>query len=422
MHPSRFASRPRTGALIDHTGRVLAALALCALAACGGGGSGSPSQTPAVVSTDTGAVLASKVARSGVAGTWGYTAPDGARYALMGTAKGVLVLDLRDTANPRVVDEIDGPTDTKAPGIYWREMRVYGSHAYIVSEHTNLRGGIMILDLSGLPNTVRYVGSVAPNSGGLAAHTVDIDTARGLLYLQREVDGPAPAVAPAGADPLTGTFARQSASVAKPSEPVGATNHGSIEIWDLKTDPEHPRYVTTFNQNKSVHDMTAIGDYCYVAEGYANSYSIWNVKNPLLPTLVVRWTVEAGHFAHNIWPNGDGSVVVTTEELPNGLPARVWQLHGGAAPTQLSSIQVGNATPHNVIMEGNMAYLSHYTAGAAAFDLSNPSQPKLTARFDTNADTGSNLSGCWGVYKFPGQPLMICSDISNGFYLIRLTP
>ncbi|UUZ53929.1 hypothetical protein LP419_36100 [Massilia sp. H-1] len=82
--------------------------------------------------------------------TWGYTAQDGSRYALMGTAKGVLVLDLRDAASPRVVDEIDGPTDTHQPGIYWREMRVYGSHAYIVSEHSNVRGGIMILDLASL--------------------------------------------------------------------------------------------------------------------------------------------------------------------------------------------------------------------------------------------------------------------------------
>ncbi|MES2319132.1 MAG: hypothetical protein V4631_16770 [Pseudomonadota bacterium] len=69
-----------------------------------------------MTSPDFGGTQLSSVARTGVAGTWGYTAPDGSRYAIMGTAKGVLVLELRDTANPRVVDEIDGPTNTQIAG------------------------------------------------------------------------------------------------------------------------------------------------------------------------------------------------------------------------------------------------------------------------------------------------------------------
>lgn len=382
------------------------------LSACGGGGSASP-DAPAgpAASSDFGGTIVGKVARSGVAGSWGYTAADGRNYALMGTAKGVLVLDLLDPAHPRVVDEIDGPNDTRHAGIYWREMRVYGTHAYIVSEHTNVRGGIMVLDLAGLPNSVRYVKSVVPHDGELAAHTVDIDTARGLLYLQRETNLPAP---PPGRATI------QAAAV-KPGHPVGKFDQGSVEIWDVKSDPENPRYLTTFNQHKSVHDMTAVGDFCYVAEGTASSYSVWDVKDPLAPRLLVRWQVEGGRYAHNVWPSSDGTFVVTTEELPTGLPARVWQLNGTAAPTQLASFKVGSGTPHNVVMEGRMAYLSHYSEGAAVVDLHNPAAPKIVAQVDTNPAVGPDLSGCWGVYKFPGQDLMICSDINGGFNLIRIT-
>ncbi|MES2319130.1 MAG: hypothetical protein V4631_16760 [Pseudomonadota bacterium] len=43
-----------------------------------------------------------------------------------------------------------------------------------------------------------------------------------------------------------------------------------------------------------------------------------------------------------------------------------------------------------------MAYVSHYSMGAG-------------------------LNGCWGVYKFPGSPLMMCSDISTGFHLFGIT-
>ena len=413
--------------------RFLLVLCMLGLAACGGGSGGSapapvtpapvpappvvppaPPVTPPAATADFGGATLSTVARTGVAGTWGYTAPDGARYALMGTAKGVLVLDLRDTKNPRVVDEIDGPTNTTLPGIYWREMRVYGSHAYIVSEHTNFRGGIMILDLSALPASVRFVKSVTPRDGLLPAHTLDIDTARGLLYLQRRSSSPA--LAP---DPFFDR-GRSADGAEKGEHEELLPSQGAIEIWDIKTDPESPRYLSTFHQNVSVHDMTAAGDVLWVAEGEASSFSGWDVKDPFNPKLAVRWQVELGHYAHNIWPSGDGTFVVTTEELPNGLPARVWKLNGSATPTQLSSFKVGTGTPHNVVMEGRMAYLSHYSEGAAVVDLTDPAAPKTLMRVDTNVQTGPALNGCWGVYKFPGVPLMTCSDINTGFHLIGI--
>lgn len=383
-----------------------------ALVSCGGGGGGDESPPPPAL-PDFGASLVSRVPARGAAGNWGYVAPDGSRYALMGTAAGVMVIDLRDPAAPRVVDEIPGPINTPSPGIYWREMRVYGHHAYVVSEMTSPRGGIMIIDLSGLPASVRYVKSVRPHDGLLAAHTVDIDATRGLLYLQRATNLHGHhAATPPRAKALHGTE--------KPGHPVGGPNDGSIEVWDLSADPENPSYLTTFNQNRSVHDMTAVGDRVYVAEGNASSYSVWNVADPHAPAFVVRWSVP-GKFAHNVWPSGDGSFVVTTEEIPHGLPAQVWGLNGSAAPTLLSSFRSGSGTPHNVVMEGRMAYLSHYTEGAVAVDLSDPTAPRLVARVDTNPYTGDGLAGCWGVYKFPGERLMACSDIDFGYHLIRLT-
>ena len=383
-----------------HLGPILCIALL--VAACGGGGR--DDDDPEVA--DLGAELVSRVERNGVAGTWGYVAPDGSRYALMGTARGVLVLDLRDPAAPRIVDEVDGPTNTPVPGIYWREMRVYGSHAYVVSEQTNFRGGIMILDLSGLPVSVRFVRSVPPRDGQLAAHALDIDTARGLLYLQRVTHLAAPAASAVG-DRATALH-----------HPVGGPDDGSVEVYDLTADPENPRYVTTFNQHRSVHDVTAAGDHVYVAEGNAGSFSKWDVRDLNAPRLVARWNV--GGFAHNVWPNADGSLVVTTEEYPRGRPARVWRMEGNV-PTEVARLQVGGATPHNVIIEGTRAYLSHYTEGFAVFDLADAAAPQLVAHLDTNPARGPELDGCWGVYKFPGEPYAVCSDTLTGFNLIRVT-
>lgn len=387
--------------------RLLLALPALLLAACGGGGGGSDdamSTPPPATGLHT--ELVSRYPATGVAGTWGYVAPDGGRYALMGTRVGVLVLDLRDPAHPRRVDEIAGPDNTPSPGIYWREMRVRGHYAYVVSEQTNVRGGIMVIDLAGLPDSVRFVKSVVPRDGQLAAHTLDIDVQRGLLYLQRLSSLAAPAAA-GTAHPLH-----------TEENPVGDANNGSVDIYELNTDPETPTYVTTFNQHKSVHDMTAAGSVVYVAEGFADSFSKWDVSDPRAPVLMARWNV--GGFAHSLWPNAAGTWLVTMEELPNGLPARVFSMTG-AAPVQLATMQQGTATPHNVIVEGNRAYMSHYTEGLVVWDLSNPAAPQLAAHFDTNDVSGPQLDGCWGVYKFPGEPLAICSDMRSGFNLIRIT-
>jgi hypothetical protein len=142
------------------------------------------------------------------------------------------------------------------------------------------------------------------------------------------------------------------------------------------------------------------------------------VSDPRAPVLMARWNV--GGFAHSLWPNAAGTCLVTMEELPNGLPARVFSMTG-AAPVQLATMQQGTATPHNVIVEGNRAYMSHYTEGLVVWDLSNPAAPRLAAHFDTNSVSGPQLDGCWGVYKFPGEPLAICSDMRSGFNLIRIT-
>lgn len=382
----------------------LPALGAACLLACGGGKSGDGGG-PAPPTADFGTALLSQIARDGVAGCWGYTAPDGSRYALMGTAKGVLVADLRNPAAPRVVDELDGPTNTPTAGIFWREMRVHGHYAYVCAEETNVRGGVMIIDLAGLPASVRFIRSFTPRDGQLNAHTLDIDPATGLLYLQRYSSLAAPGEPPLPHD----------------DEPFGSAGNGSIEVWDLNGDPEHPAYLTTFNQNHFVHDMTARNGRCYVAEGYDSAYSVWDVRDPRHPSLLVRWNLPAGQFAHNIWPSSDGAFVATTVEVPKGQPARLWSLDGANPPTARGSIKLGDGTPHNVQIEGNRAYLSHYAAGLVVADLRDLDHPAIIANRDTTPLSGPDYEGCWGVYKFPGQPLMIGSDIQRGLFLVSIT-
>ena len=115
-------------------------------------------------------------------------------------------------------------------------------------------------------------------------------------------------------------------------------------------------------------------------------------------------------------------LAVPTVEPAQVHTSRVLTGDHSAPPTLLSQFRVGQGTPHNVVMEGRMAYLSHYTEGAVAVDLSNPASPRVVTRVDTTPAIGPALDGCWGVFKFPGVPLMACSDIDRGFHLIHISP
>ena len=81
---------------------------------------------------------------------WGYTAPNGREYAILGCATGTAFIDVTDSANIREVDFLTGPSSN------WREMKTYSHYAYIVSEENN--SNIQIVDLQYLPDSIRYVG------------------------------------------------------------------------------------------------------------------------------------------------------------------------------------------------------------------------------------------------------------------------
>jgi choice-of-anchor B domain-containing protein len=320
------------------------------------------------------------IQRPDTSDVWGYTAPDGRRYGLMGTDVGVLVLALDEALGPTVVDEVAGPR----MGSLHRNIKTYRHYAYVSSERTGEREGILILDLSGLPGPVRYVRSVRPHDGVPTSHNLSIDTARGHLYVQRK---------------------------------------HAIEVWSLEPDPELPRYVTTFATGVSVHDMMVQGSRCYVADGGAKTFSIWDVSDLTRPRRLVVWRVPG--FAHNIWPSADGTWVVTTEESP-GQPVVLWSV--SADPTPVVSRRGGFLTApgdmaHNAYVENGRVYISHYTSGMVVLDVTDLDTPVRLGQYDTSPRyEGSSFNGCWGVYPFPDSNLILGSDMEEGFHLLRLTP
>lgn len=79
---------------------------------------------------------------------WGYAGPNGREYAILGCNTDAFY-DITDTANIHEVDFVTGVSSG------WREIKVFSSYAYVVSEGTNSK--LQIIALQYLPDSVSLV-------------------------------------------------------------------------------------------------------------------------------------------------------------------------------------------------------------------------------------------------------------------------
>jgi choice-of-anchor B domain-containing protein len=305
-------------------------------------------------------------------GNWGYTSPDGRRFALTGTSYGLSIVEVTDPARPRDVGLIAGPASS------WREVKTYGSYVYVTTE---TRHGLDIVDLSdpGRPRLVRTW-----NQTFASAHTLWIDAARGLLF-------------------ANGT--RDTAGAAQ-----------GMRVLDLTRDAEDPRDLGGF-MDFYVHDGYSAGGRLYAAAINGGFLAILDVSNPRAVREVSRF-FTGGRFTHNAWPSRDGRYLFTTDERP-GRPMEAWDLLNPLEPRKVAEyIGAPGTIPHNVMVDGDRLLLSHYTEGVHLLDVRNPERPVLMASYDTSA-AAPGFSGAWGAYVFPGSDLIVASDIEGGLFVLR---
>ncbi len=311
---------------------------------------------------------------------WGYTTPDGVRYALLGTRYGIAIIDLSWPRRPAQVAFLERPRSD------WRDMKTFGHHAYDVNEAS---GGLNVTDLTDPENPVDV-----PATGGFTkAHNLYVDEASARLYV-------------AGAD----------------------ESGGGVRIYDL-SDPAHPELAGAWG-GAYAHDVYARGDRLYasgIQDQPVPALYIVDVSNPAVaPTL---GTISGYPFAatHNAWLTQDGTHVLVTDEIDGGT-VRCWNVSDPTNPVLadvLFPATTGRAIPHNVQVEGNLAFISYYTAGVQVLDVSDPADMNVVAWWDTRPTTnGAFFEGAWGVYAhFPAAPdLVLVSDIGRGLHVLELEP
>ncbi len=317
---------------------------------------------------------------------WGYTAPDGTEYALVGTEEGVSLVDVSEPSLPVEVYEIPGPTSN------WREVKTWGHFAYATNENAL---GMLVMDLSQLPDTVIYTyhqPTLTVNGATdvlNTAHSLFIDD-EGYLYLN-------------GAQP--------------------SLNSGGVLIFDLNIDPWQPPMIGA-GEPVYVHDCYARGDRLYTADIYAGEFSVYDISDRTQPQLLATQPTPS-LFAHNTWLSDDGNTLFTTDERPNAFTAAYdvsdWQNIRELDRFRRPETEGKNVIPHNVHVLDDYLVLSNYTDGVTIIDAARPDNLLQVANYDTYDGPDGGFAGCWGVYPYFPSGTIVASDINRGLFVLRPT-
>lgn len=315
---------------------------------------------------------------------WGYRAPNGREYAILGCDSGTAFVDITDSADIKEVDFVKGLISD------WREMKTYSHYAYVVSEATNSK--LQIIDLQYLPDSVHVV-----NNGwswtGSYTKTHSIQQSGPYLYLH-------------GGNVTS-----------------GGSNSGGLVVIDV-TNPTNPVKRGSWS-DEYVHDSRVIDDTIYACNIYdpPGTISVISAVNKDALTNITSWVNNPNPFPHNCALTTDKKYIFTTDETdtPNG-KLKVWNIQDLQNITYVTSWQptgITTSVVHNVEIYGNYAIVAHYSAGIRIVDISNPTVPTEVAWYDTYTNNNSaNYNGCWGVYKFPSGKI-IASDRQKGLFVIK---
>lgn len=319
---------------------------------------------------------------SNLSNLWGYTDEFGNEYALVGACGtgaqnpgGLSVVSLADPANPQEIFFFPGPASI------WREIKVWGDHAYVTTEAAN--GELTIIDLSPLPQSTDLPAVVWDAPGWTTSHSLFIDE-NGRLYIHGANRG-----------------------------------NGGVIMYDLTQDPMNPVEVGVFD-NWYCHDSFARGDTLYAAHIYDGFFSMVDVSNPAAPVLLATHPTP-NTFTHNTWLDDSGHFLFTTDERSNAYVG-AYDVSDPTDITEVCRLRSDNgsgAIPHNTYWVNDYVITSYYTYGVAIYDAHDPHNMVEVGHYDTSPFSGDGFNGAWGVYPFFSSGRLIISDMEHGLFVLE---
>lgn len=353
---------------------------------------------------------------------WGWTDPlDGLNYVLLGTYSGTVFVRIEatgvltnlgylpDSDGEATVDKVEAPREKSChdevcggSDSSWRDIKVYGNHAYIVSE--GLGHGVQVFDLTRLrgvaaPQVWARDGYYGTDIG--SAHNIFINEDSGRAYV------------------------------------VGGREYGgSPVILDIETDPLNPAKIGVMLGDGYTHDIQCVvysgpdpdiaagSEICFASN--ADTVTTWNATNPASPVVLSRFSYAETGYTHQGWLDAEQKYFYFNDELDEldygtRTHTRILNVSDLSAPTFASEYYAPTlAIDHNNYVHGDFLYQANYTAGLRILDISDRTHPVQAAFFDTQASDAPVFQGTWSNYRFPNG-LVALSDINDGLFVVEPT-
>jgi choice-of-anchor B domain-containing protein len=342
----------------------------------------------------------------------------GREYALVGKTNGTAFVDITEPTRPVFVGQL--PTQSTTGGIFWRDIKVYKNHAYVVSENTN--HGMQVFDLTRLRNVTNAPTTFTADAvytGVSSTHNLDINEDSGFAY-------------------LVGTNTCWSGN-----------ENGGLHMVDIR-EPKSPKFAGCalvrpgHPNNNYVHDSQCVNydgpdqrftgrEICFGSN--ENAVVIYDVTDKSNPVVLSQTTYPTAVYTHQGWLTPDKRWFVFDDEGDeNGFgeaPTVARQttyilnvenlLNTGqvmASPNNTTSID------HNLYMPGNgYIYESNYTSGLRIFtERSVPSGDlQEVAWFDVypENDNATFEGGTWSNYAWFDDGVVGVSSLDRGLFVLK---
>jgi len=345
---------------------------------------------------------------------WGWTDPESGRnYAIVGRTDGTSFMDVTDVSNPVYMGNL--PRTEGTPVASWRDMKVYGHHAYIVADGSPGHG-VQIFDLHRLRDwqgEPAVYEEDARYEGVSSAHNIFINEDTGFGYVVGAASG-------------------------------GQTCGGGLHMIDLKPDPLAPEFAGCFADEMTGRSGTGYSHdvQCVVYSGPDDDYvgqeicfgsnetalSIADVTDKAAPVAVSRASYPAVAYAHQGWLTEDQRYFFLGDELdePNTDDGRtrtlVWDVRDLDDPLLVTEyFSPAVATDHNLYIRGDLMYQSNYEAGLRIVDVSDPENPQEIAFFDTVPYRENNVAqeGSWTNFPFFEDGVILVTSRWEGLFILK---
>ncbi len=330
---------------------------------------------------------------------WGYADAAGNEYAIIGSTEHIFFFNVTDPENTTLIRkfsngdlDVTGGLDLDATT--WRDFKTYGEKAYACADQSTSNEGLIVFDLSELPDTVTV--ETQTTDFFTRAHNIFIDTESGYLYT------------------------------------AGAAGSGvsNVRVLDLNTDPIEEVANVSIDGGYT-HDIHVVNDTAYCNSGWDGLYIIdfTDHANPVTIGSLESYTNSG--YNHSGWLTEDGKHYVFCDENFN----RKVKILDVSDPVNVSNSDItdqffsnllnpGATNPssiaHNPFIIGDLVYIAYYDDGVQVFDISDPDNVVVEAYYDTHDGNSYTADGVWGVYPFLPSGTIIASDVLNGLFLIQM--